>query len=905
MCRRGNIVSKQYLRVAFGRLNAAKRATSRIANAQLVLVLLATLALAPLAAGQTAHAAAPPLPDNSFTLLAAGERASVTAVTPLNTPTNNNGTGWYRNGNSMGFAPEGATIEQSSADITGIFNGDTAANPYRLSWHTQGLDGVSIDGGWRAGSNESIGDGWTRYVYQSNSPEYYPAGPQANVNQTTVTSGGWTLCWSGSYGDSGKLISELFGTDCTQDYLMYAASGTLANLIDVSRGGETVLNEVGGSHHEDTRLYVGDTLDFSLQLSDGITDTPWSDYRVYTSNCIVSADCSPGDPVNDASNWDAGTHVTDGTYTIPSGAEREQLYVYQADDETGEAQTSLNAIRLTISHTPVGHEVSSCEELQAIDDEIDANQEQDIYLLTQDIDCTGVDLGYGLDWDGAFEGTFDGQGHTISNITIVAPNESYAGLFRQLNRATIQDLTLSGGSISGGYEVGGLAGYAYNTNISNVHTNLTVVAEGDYGYYTGGLVGYYEVDYSSATISDSSVEANVTSQQGYAGGFIGYFQQYGYNESEVTEFGITRSYYNGSVTAGDSYVGGLIGYAYVDNEDDGYEAVRLEITNSYTQGSVNSENGSDAGGLIGYVEVYNDEYESVAELEIDRSYSSSSVISNNLAGGLIGEVDMYYVDENITISNSFAAGLVEAREGSSYALIGSGSDFTDNSGALFTAENVWFDETTTNQSYPYYPEAGDWYSVNGEGDQADYFKNNSTNPPLDTWDFENIWVVNENDYPTFGLTQQDEEIVSAEDGSKITVEQTGCDVAENTSTAKESGLVVQDPAYSYPLGFVGFHLTGCSNGGTATVTVTFTGTFNPDDVTARKYNPNTNGFTTIVQASKTVTTLDGNPALQITYTITDGGELDQDGQANGTIVDPVGLALQAVGAPNTGLGARR
>ena len=37
------------------------------------------------------------------------------------------------------------------------------------------------------------------------------------------------------------------------------------------------------------------------------------------------------------------------------------------------------------------------------------------------------------------------------------------------------------------------------------------------------------------------------------------------------------------------------------------------------------------------------------------------------------------------------------------------------------------------------------------------------------------------------------------------------------------------------------------------------------------------------------------------YQVADGGILDLDNQADGTIVDPAGLALQAVGVPNTGL----
>jgi len=54
-------------------------------------------------------------------------------------------------------------------------------------------------------------------------PTYYPNGPQTSVDQADLT--GWTLCYSGLYGDSGVplygpggILSEL----CTGDYLMLA-----------------------------------------------------------------------------------------------------------------------------------------------------------------------------------------------------------------------------------------------------------------------------------------------------------------------------------------------------------------------------------------------------------------------------------------------------------------------------------------------------------------------------------------------------------------------------------------------------------------------------------------------------------------------------------------------------------
>lgn len=148
-------------------------------------------------------------------------------------------------------------------------------------------------------------------------------------------------------------------------------------------------------------------------------------------------------------------------------------------------------------------------------------------------------------------------------------------------------------------------------------------------------------------------------------------------------------------------------------------------------------------------------------------------------------------------------------------------------------------------------------------------------------------------------------LTSAENNTPITLSQTGCTTIDNASTTKESSLSLQDPAYSYPVGLVAFTLSGCTSGGTATITATFTGSFNPISTTIRKYNSSNNTYTTLTQSnsnlSLSATTLNNQPALQISYSITDGGPLDQDSQVNGTIVDPVGLAQAIVDVPNTGL----
>lgn len=62
-----------------------------------------------------------------------------------------------------------------------------------------------------------------------------------------------------------------------------------------------------------------------------------------------------------------------------------------------------------------------------------------------------------------FSGTFDGENRTISNVTVNIG--SYAGLFGYISNATINNLTVSYMTLSGGNNTGGIAGYAHNSSI--------------------------------------------------------------------------------------------------------------------------------------------------------------------------------------------------------------------------------------------------------------------------------------------------------------------------------------------------------------------------------------------------------------------------------------------------------
>lgn len=135
----------------------------------------------------------------------------------------------------------------------------------------------------------------------------------------------------------------------------------------------------------------------------------------------------------------------------------------------------------------------------------------------------------------------------------------------------------------------------------------------------------------------------------------------------------------------------------------------------------------------------------------------------------------------------------------------------------------------------------------------------------------------------------------------------GCDISDHSMLTPAKS----DKMYSYPLGLTSFTFStpDCVSGATVPVTLSFQTDLKANEVVARKYNSNTQTYNTISGATITETTIEGKSALQLSYSVTDGGPLDEDGVANGVIVDPVGLGTlsgaSAIGAPNAGVGPEK
>lgn len=173
--------------------------------------------------------------------------------------------------------------------------------------------------------------------------------------------------------------------------------------------------------------------------------------------------------------------------------------------------------------------------------------------LTSDIDLSGIDwTPIGIDYNHRYAGTFDGNGKTITGLTVTT-SDQYAGLFGCIGSGgTVKNVTLEGVQITTTYiygSAGGVAGDSYG-NIENCSVSGSVSGSGS-SSDVGGVVGYQHGGFLTGCSSSATVKGTKR-----AGGMAG-----------VTNNGatLTACYATGDVTlvsnGTDSYfAGGVVGF---------------------------------------------------------------------------------------------------------------------------------------------------------------------------------------------------------------------------------------------------------------------------------------------------------------------------------------------------------
>lgn len=122
-------------------------------------------------------------------------------------------------------------------------------------------------------------------------------------------------------------------------------------------------------------------------------------------------------------------------------------------------------------------------------------------VLDADIDLNNVEwTPVGQTGATQFQGTFDGQRHTISNLKINNTDEDgncATGLFGWLNSATVKNINISGATITGHHNVGTIAGYLETEGctiegctVENATISCTSVNSEANGDKCGGIVGH-------------------------------------------------------------------------------------------------------------------------------------------------------------------------------------------------------------------------------------------------------------------------------------------------------------------------------------------------------------------------------------------------------------------------------
>jgi len=279
------------------------------------------------------------------------------------------------------------------------------------------------------------------------------------------------------------------------------------------------------------------------------------------------------------------------------------------------------------------------------------------YTLGANIDAAQTATGAGM-WGsagfvplGSFSGSLDGQGYTVSNLFINRPATASVGLFNWLNiGSSVSNLNLVGGSVTGWYRVGGLAGYSDGSISNSSVTGMTVAEAG--ASTLGGLVG--QNGFYGSIVNSYVDSGSVTGSGQWIGGLAGL------NDGSIDGSHVANSTVNGGAFG--SKVGGLVGW----------NSSNASITNSYaSNGSVSGQ--TSVGGLVGW-----------NSGSIGNSYSNGGTVTgSNLVGGLVGynsnTIDGSHAAGVAVSGNSNIGGFAGAAYGSisnSYADGGSVTGFT-------------------------------------------------------------------------------------------------------------------------------------------------------------------------------------------------------------------------------------
>ena len=417
----------------------------------------------------------------------------------------------------------------------------------------------------------------------------FAMGGSALIADCISTDGG--SCGGGGIGAGLPALVALSGNAVIQNCTAQLGGGVSLNDATLTMSGNasvTGCNSIaGGGVYVRGNVTENDPPVFTMEDSSSITDctalngggifVSTSGGKVSLSGSAKIKNCHAVEKVKlDFPNvTGGGVHVSSGSFEMSGGSIESCTAVnggnsvfvctggYGKFTMTGGTVDGSITMPYTVGNNPVymdglgtavsPYQISTADQLKLFRDIVNGTDVQTpnrgaCAVLTADIDLNNEPwTPIGPDRDSAYTGTFDGQGHTVKNLSVtVNVQPGLAGLFGCVKDGTIRKLTVAGSvscTANQGW-CGGIAGYAMDETIENCASLCTVSCTG-IDARVGGIVGL--VDYNSRTliIRDCYNIGKITGRSdngsGDAGGICGFYMggkiSNCYNVGEITGSG--------------------------------------------------------------------------------------------------------------------------------------------------------------------------------------------------------------------------------------------------------------------------------------------------------------------------------------------------------------------------------
>ena len=272
-----------------------------------------------------------------------------------------------------------------------------------------------------------------------------------------------------------------------------------------------------------------------------------------------------------------------------------------------------------------------------------------------------------------FNGTFDGQGYIIRNLTITTPSSFYyTGLFGYSGGATIRNLVMDASC--------SVNSTTFSTRSTNSHV------------HTGGIIGSCRTVDSDCLIENSvnmggvSFGGNVGCYNLRIGGIVG---ELGY--SSVDSMAIRNCVNYGDIyktgTSGFAWIGGIVGIA---SENNYYKYIQNCANYGSITHSGSTTNRLGLGGVVGYTS-----YAKVENCLSSGKVSSTKNTSNSYQGAVVGDIpsetyiNYCHLTNDAGLDNLHGTGTPSSIVGSSSSPVSLDSTLLDNLNDQASKNSEW------------------------------------------------------------------------------------------------------------------------------------------------------------------------------------------------------------------------